>query len=157
MKKIILIGAGAAVLLAGGIGGTIAFLDMGHHAKSAAAAKPAPPKPKPIYFSQLSDVVVTVPADQNNDGNAYIQFSVQFSTFNQTALTSFTSLEPIIKSQIINLLMTQTAKELVNPATHEALAKNCLAIANKVLNTSGQFTPPNPFTAAYITNIVEQD
>lgn len=157
MKKIILIAAGAVVLLGGGIGGTVAFLTMGHHASSPAKAAP-PPKPKPIYFAQLGDVVVSVPAD-DSDGAAttYVQITLQFSTFDQNAVTTFTNLQPIIKAQIINLLMAQTAKALIDPSTHAALAKHCLDISNQVLNASANYTPPNPFTAAYITNLVEQN
>jgi flagellar basal body-associated protein FliL len=156
MKKIILIAAGAVVLLGGGIGGTVAFLTMGHHAGG--PAKAAPPPPKPIYFAQLGDVVVSVPAD-GSDGAAttYVQITLQFSTFDQNAVTTFTNLQPIIKAQIINLLMAQTAKALVDPNTHAALAKDCLDISNQVLDASANYTPPNPFTAAYITNLVEQN
>jgi flagellar basal body-associated protein FliL len=157
MKKIILIAAGAVVLLAGGIGGTVAFLTMGHHGSSSAAKPALPPPPKPIYFAQLADVVVSVPADTSDPTSSYIQITLQFSTFDQNAVTSFTTLQPIIKAQVINLLMTKTAKSLIAPAEHDALSKNCLDIANKVLNTDANYTPPNPFTAAYITNLVEQN
>jgi flagellar basal body-associated protein FliL len=155
MKKIILIAAGTVVLLAGGVGGTIAFLTLGHHNNTATPA--APPPPKPIYFAQLNDVVVSVPADTNDPTSSYIQITLQFSTFDQNAVTTFTNLQPIIKAQVINLLMSQTAKSLTAPSTHDALSKTCLDIANKVLNTSANYTPPNPFTAAYITNLVEQN
>lgn len=155
MKKIILIAAGAVVLLVGGVGGTIAFLTLGHH--NNAATPTAPPPPKPIYFAQLNDVVVSVPADTNDSTSSYIQITLQFSTFDQNAVTTFTNLQPIIKAQIISLLMSKTAKSLTDPSTHDTLSKNCLDIANKVLNTSASYTPPNPFTAAYITNLVEQN
>ncbi|MBB5373730.1 flagellar basal body-associated FliL family protein [Acidocella aromatica] len=155
MKKIILIAAGAVVLLAGGIGGTVAFLTLGHHHNAATPAAPAPPKP--IYFAQLNDVVVSVPADSNDPASSYIQITLQFSTFDQNAVTTFTNLQPIIKAQVINLLMSQTAKSLTDPSTHDALSKNCLDIANTVLNSAANYTPPNPFTAAYITNLVEQN
>ncbi len=154
MKKIILIATGAVVLLAGGIGGTIAFLTLGHH--NGAASHAAPP-PKPIYFAQLNDIVVSVPADTNDSTTSYIEITLQFSTFDQNALATFTNLQPIIKAQIINLLMAQTAKSLTDPSTHDTLSKNCLDIANKVLNASANYTPPSPFTAAYITNLVEQN
>lgn len=155
MKKIILIAVGAVVLLAGGIGGTVAFLTMGHHNNAATPA--APPPPKPIYFAQLDDIVVSVPADTNDSTGSYIQITLQFSTFDQKAVTTFTNLQPIVKAQIINMLMAQTAKSLITPSTHDALSKHCLDIANKVLNANANYTPPNPFTAAYITNLVEQN
>lgn len=155
MKKIILIAAGAVVLLAGGIGGTVAFLTLGHHNNTTKSSEPPPPMP--IYFAQLNDVVVSVPADTNDLTTSYIQITLQFSTFDQNAVTTFTNLQPIITAQVINLLMSQTAKSLTDPGTHDALSKHCLDIANKVLNTTASYNPPNPFTATYITNLVEQN
>jgi flagellar FliL protein len=153
MKKIILAAVGALVLLGGGAGGTVAYLHMKHH-----AGPPKPPPPKPILFAQLDSIVVTVPADSSADaGQAYVQFAIQFASTDPKALASFNALQPIIKSETINLLMTQNAKQLMDPSTHAALAKNCLVIANQVLDKNAGFTPANPFTAAYITNIVEQD
>ena len=155
MKKIIIICIGALVLIGAGIGGTFAFLSMRHH--NASAANAATPALKPIYFAQLADVVVSVPADSNSPPNTYIDITLQFSTFDQNAVTTFTNLQPIIKAQVINLLMAQTGKSFTDPSTHDALIKNCLDIANQVLNARANYTPPNPFTGAYITNLVEQE
>jgi len=151
MKKIILIAVAAVVLLGGGIGGVFAYLSL-HHPKSAAKILP-----KPIYFAQLGDIVVTVPADANDPTSTYVQITLQFSSFDTNALTSFDNLQPIIKSQVIALLMAMSAKELMDPASHDAISKSCLTIANQVLNKAAAYTPPNPFTAAYITNLVEQN
>lgn len=154
-KKIIIIAAATVVLLGGGIGGTMAYLSMRH---PAASNKPAPPPaPKPILFAQLADLVVSVPADTTDSTPAYVQITLQFSTFDTNAVTDFGNLQPIIKAQIISLLMAQTAKSLMDPTTHDTLTKTCLAITNKVLNTAAAYSPPNPFTAGYITNIVEQN
>jgi flagellar basal body-associated protein FliL len=153
MKKIILASVGVLVLLGGGAGGTVAYLQMKHH-----AGPPKPPLPKAILFAQLDNLVISVPADSSGDsGQAYIQFAVEFASTDPKAVASFNALQPIIKSETLNLLLTENAKQLMDPSTHAALAKNCLAIANQVLNKSAAYTPPNPFTAAYITNIVEQD
>ena len=152
MKKIIIIAVAALVPL-GGAGGAFAYLHMHHH-----AGPPKPPPPMPLLFAELDGLVVSVPADSSGQsGQAYVQFSVEFASTNPAALASFSALLPIIKAKTIDLLMKQNAKQLMDPSTHNALAKNCLAIANQVLGTSAAFTPPNPFTAAYITNIVEQD
>lgn len=153
MKKIILISLAAVLLLGGGIGGTFFYLSTRH----AAPGKAPPPPPKPIYFAQLSNLIVTVPADSSDSTPAYVQITLEFSSFDAKAVADFTSLQPIIKSQIISLLMQQTAKSLMDPAKHDALTTQCLAIANQVLNKSANYTPVNPFTAAYITNIVEQN
>ncbi len=153
MKKIILIAVGAVVLLGGGIGGTMAYLSLHHGAPAKAVAPP----PKPIVFAELDNLVVNVPADSSNPASSFVQITLQFATTEPDAVTSFTSLQPIITAQVIALLMTKTAKSLMDPATHDALAQNCLGIANGVLNKSAGFKPPSPFTAAYITNIVEQN
>ena len=77
MKNILLIAAGALVLLGGGIGGTVALHGHGQHA--AVAAKPPPPKP--LFFAELDDLVVSVPADiHRQSAPAYVQFAVQFAT-----------------------------------------------------------------------------
>ncbi len=153
MKKIILIAVVTAVMLGGGIGGAFYYLSM--HRTATAAHKPPPPKP--IYFAQLADIVITVPADTDDSTSTYVQITLQFSSFDPNAVTDFNNLEPIIKSQIITLLMTKTAKSLMDPSSHDDLTKTCLAIANQVLNKSANYTPPNPFTAGYITNLVEQN
>jgi flagellar protein FliL len=153
MKKIIIGAVVALLLLGGGGGGALAYLHMRHH-----AGPPKPPPPKPILFAELDNLVVSVPVDSSGQsGQAYVQFAIEFASTNPAAVTSFNALQPIIKAYTINLLMTQNAKQLMDPSTHAALAKNCLSIANQVLNKSAEFSPASPFTAAYITNIVEQD
>lgn len=154
MKKIILIAAGAVLVLGGGIGGTIAIMGLG---RPAAAAQAAKPPPRPIFFAELADLVVSVPADANDAAPAYVQITLQFSTLDNHAVTSFGTLQPIIKAQIIALLMGQTAKALMDPATHDALTTQCQGIVNKVLDSAAGYTPPDPFTAAYITSLVEQN
>ena len=152
MKKIIIAGVTVLVLLGGG-GGAVAYLHMRHH-----AGPPKPLAPKPLLFAVLDNLVVSVPADSTGQsGQAYVQFAVEFASTNPNALASFSALQPIIKAKTIDLLLTQNARQLMDPSTHPTLAKNCLAIANQVLSQSAAFTPANPFTAAYITNIVEQD
>ncbi len=152
MKKII-IAAIAAVVLLGGAGGAFVYLHMHHH-----AGPPKPKPPKPLLFADMDELVVSVPADSTGQSSqSYVQFSIEFASTNPAAITSFGALLPIIKAKTIDLLMTENAKQLMDPSTHAALAKNCLGIANQVLDVSAGFTPPNPFSAAYITNIVEQD
>ncbi|MGE4481086.1 flagellar basal body-associated FliL family protein [Acidocella sp.] len=153
MKKIILAAVGAVVILGGGAGGTFAYFKLTHH-----EGPPKPPPPKPIYFAQLDNLVVTVPVDSTEGANqSYVQFSVQFASTDEKAVETFAALQPIVRAETINLLMTQTAKQLMDPAAHAALAKNCLGIANHVLEKNAEYHEGGPFTAAYITNIVEQD
>jgi flagellar basal body-associated protein FliL len=155
MKKMIMFGGiGAVVLLAGG-GGTFAFLEMGH--KSAGPAKPVAVPPKPIVFAALPDLVVSIPDDTGDPPSSYVQLTLQFATTDPNAVTAFTNLQPIIKAQIISLLMNETGKTLADPAGRDTLTKNCLAISNTVLTKSAGYTPANPFSAAYITNLVVQN
>jgi flagellar FliL protein len=158
MKKIILIAVAAVVLLGGGGAGVFVYLSMQQKPSTAAAAKPAKPvPPKPIFFAQLGDIVVTVPADSSDPTASFVQITLQLGSFDPNAVADFDNLQPIIKAQVITLLMSQTAKQLMDTSTHPALTKSVLDIANHVLDTSANYTPPNPFTAAYITNLVEQN
>ena len=154
LKKILMFGGIALVVVGGGVGGAVVFL---HHGGKAAAAKPVAVPPKPILFAELDNVVVSIPADAGEPATSYVQFGIQFATTNADAVTQFGALQPIIKADIINLMMNETQKTLQDPATRAALAKNCLGISNGVLAASANFTPPNPFSAAYITNLVVQD
>jgi len=155
MKKIILFGGiGIVVLLAGG-GGAFAYLELNQ--KPAAPAKPVALPPKPIVFAALPDLVVSIPDDAGDPPSSYVQLTLQFATTDPNAVTAFTNLQPIIKSQIISLLMNETGKTLADPAGRDTLTKNCLAISNTVLTKSAGYTPANPFSAAYITNLVVQN
>ena len=106
---------------------------------------------------QLDNVVVSIPADAGDPATSYVQFGIQFATTEPNAVTEFTSLQPIIKADVINLMMNETQKTLQDPAARVALTKSCLGISNSVLSASANYTPANPFTAAYITNLVVQD
>ena len=154
LKKILIFGGIALAVIGGGVGGAVVFL---HHGGKAAAAKPVAAPPKPILFAELDNVVVSIPADAGEPATSYVQFGIQFATTNPDAVTQFGALQPIIKAAIINLMMNETQKTLQDPATRSRLAANCLALSNEVLGKSGGFKPADPFTAAYITNLVVQD
>lgn len=153
-KKLLILAGAAVIVIGGGAGGALWKLGIfPHHA----AAKPLVAPPKPILFASLSDVVVSVPDDAGDPPSSFVQFGVQFSTYDEKALTSFAAVQPIIKSDIISLLMTETGKSLEDPATRATLAKDCLDISNNVLARNANYTPAKPFNAAYITNLVVQD
>ncbi|WP_234730536.1 flagellar basal body-associated FliL family protein [Acidocella facilis] len=156
MKKIILGAVAALVLVGGGGGGALVYIKMtGHHSPP---AHPKPPPPKPLLFGTLENMVVSVPLDSSAQaGQGFVQISIQYATTDQKAIDSFNALLPIIKAETITLLMKQTAKQLMDPSTHDSLTKTCVTLANQVLDKNAGFTPPDPFTAAYITNIVQQD
>ncbi len=154
LKTILLFGGIAVVVIGGGVGGAVMYL---HHGAPTAANKPVVVVPKPIYFADLDNVVVSIPADAGDPATSYVQFGIQFATTDPNAVTEFTALEPIIKADVINLMMNETQKTLQDPAARVALTKSCLGISNSVLSASANYTPANPFTAAYITNLVVQD
>ncbi len=165
----ILVIVGAVVLAAGagiagtlgmqkflphGIGGAVSSIaSAGPGAKKAA---PAPAKPQPLFFADLSDVVVSIPPQTGAPATSYVEFGIQFATHDQNAVTSFGTFQPIVKSEIINLLMNETSSALQDPQVRSGLIQNCLDIANGVMVKNTNSTTP-PFTAAYITNLVVQD
>jgi len=150
--------AGTAAVAAGvGAGGMFGFLHFKPHpAGVTAAAVTVPAAPKTVYFADLSDVTVSIPPDTGEPATSYLEFGIQFSTTDQNALTAFDELQPIIKSDIINLLMNETSHSLQDPQTRADLIKSCLDISNNVLARNANYTPA-PFGAAYITNLVVQD
>ena len=155
LGKILMIAGIVVVAIGAGIGGTLGVTAlMPHHTASAAKL---PPAIKTLFFASLTDVIVSIPADAGAPPSSFVQFAVNFSTYDQNAITAFAEVQPIIKSDVISLLMNETGKTLQDPATRNDLSKSCLAIANTVLSRSASFTPMNPFTAAYITNLVVQN
>jgi flagellar basal body-associated protein FliL len=86
-----------------------------------------------------------------------VQLGIQFATYDQNSLTTFDELQPIIKADIINLMLNETSAGLQTPQVRADIVKNCQNIANSVMSQSANYTPANPFYAAYITNLVIQD
>ena len=159
MLKILLIVLIVILAVAAGIGGTLGVSDYLHHANatSASAQGPKPPPPKALYFATLTDVTVSIPPQLGAAATSYVEFSVQLSTFDQSALVTFEELQPIIRAAVITLLMNETSQSLQDPQTRVDLTKGCLHIANDVLDRNASYNPPNPFGFAYITNLVVQD
>lgn len=153
MKKAVFIALGAVVLLALGGGGAYAYLTLtakpGKHAAS-------PPKPSPIFFAQLADLVVSIP-DQAGDPPAdFVDVTLQFQTGKEDQLANFSTIEPIIRSQLIGILMRQSAKTLSDPAVRQQIEQQSLEVVNAALQ-SRHYAQTAPFTAAFITNLVVQD
>jgi flagellar basal body-associated protein FliL len=174
LGKILVIAVVAVLAVGAGIGGTLGLQKYLPHIigsgaaaaagagtgtgagvkKSAAAAAPA--HPQPLYFADLSDVVVSIPPQTGAPATSYVEFGIQFSTFDPNAVTNFGTYQPIVKSEIINLLMNETSAALQDPKVRTGLIQNCLDIANSVMMKNAS-SPTPPFTAAYITNLVVQD
>jgi len=156
--KILAIAGGLLLSVGLGVGGTLAgtALLTKHSGATQVAAK-QPPAPKPIYFATLPDLVVSIAPAQGQAATSFVQFGVQFSTYDQNALAVFDQLQPIIKADIISLLMNETGTDLQDPRTRIDLAKSCLDLSNTILSNKAGYTPAAPFNAAYITNLVVQD
>ena len=133
------------------------FLQPGSAAHTHDTAKADNAHPKPLLFADLSDIVVSIPPQSGAPATSYVQIAMQFSTHDEKAVESFAALQPIIKSQVIDLLMSETSATLQNPATRNELIKNCLNVANTVLVQNPGNGTGKPFEAAYITNLVVQD
>jgi flagellar basal body-associated protein FliL len=155
--KILLIAGVAVVGLGAAAGGTFAVLEFWPHKDTGQAKAAAPPPPKPLYFTDVANVTVSIPPDTGSPPTSFVQVGVQFSTYDQTAVASFTALQPIIKADIIGVLMGQTGNAMADPKTREAIAQSCLDISNKVLAQNANFKTTPAFTAAYITNLVVQE
>jgi flagellar basal body-associated protein FliL len=159
VSKLVVVVAAMVAILAG-IGGTLGVQRYLLHPATASAAKPAHPvaqPPKPIYFADLADVVVSVPPQAGAQATSYVDFDMQFATNDAKAPVDFSALQPIIKAEIVNLVMNQTSAALQEPATRAGLIQQCLAIANNVLAKDAIPNTPPPFYAAYITSLVIQD
>jgi flagellar basal body-associated protein FliL len=159
MVKILLIVLIAIIAIAASVGGTLAVSDLMHHASPTVASgeAPKPPPPKPVYFATLTDITVSIPPQTGAAATSYVDFSVQLSTYDQSALVPFEELQPIIKEAVITLLMNETSQSLQDPQTRVDLTKDCLHIANDVVDRNASYSPANPFGSAYITNLVVQD
>ena len=156
--KILAIAVGLVLSAGLGIGGTLAGTAL--LAKQSIAAQVAaklPPAPKPIYFATLPDLVVSIAPAEGQPATSFVQFGVQFSTSDQNALVVFDQLQPIIKADVISLLMNETGTALQDPRNRIDLAKSCLDLSNTILSNKAGYTPAAPFNAAYITNLVVQD
>jgi flagellar basal body-associated protein FliL len=160
MNKLVMAGVIVLALAigAGGMFGVMHFLSTSAAAHAHETAKSdAHAHPKAIYFAELPDIVVSIPPQTGADATSYVQISLQFSTHDPRAVDSFNALLPIIKSQVISLLMNETGATLQNPAARAELLQNSLNAANAVLVKNADDTNGKPFDAAYVTNFVVQD
>ena len=156
MKKLIIaiLAIVIVILLCGG--GAAYYFLFYHHSNGSKTVHVE--KPKPILFAELSNLVASVPKSSSDTSDqVYVQMSIQFATTDPKALVAFTTMLPIIQSKMLTLLMQQKADQLMNPQNHDSLSKSLLSVVNQVLDKNAGFTPADPFSAAYITNIVEQD
>ncbi|MDR3520784.1 MAG: flagellar basal body-associated FliL family protein [Acidocella sp.] len=157
-KKLYIVISIVVIVATGGIGGTFAafkFISYKNAGSTVASAVIVPPKP--IFFTDVMDVTVSIPPEQNAPPTSFVQVGLQFSTSDPEAIVSYGELQPIIKAAIISILMTQTTNALADPKARAVLIKSCLDISNNVLEKNSNFKAIPPFSAAYITNLVVQE
>jgi flagellar basal body-associated protein FliL len=169
MKLVIKIGGAVAVVAVLGAGGTFAAMHFLHSGGTKTVAKPVVLPPKPILFAVLTIPAVSISPEAGSPASSFVDFGIQFSTTDPNALVSFTALQPIIQSAVINLLLNETSTQLQDPKVRSQLIVDSLAVANSVLLKNGYALPaavptgatPDPsappFTAGYITDLVVQD
>ncbi len=154
MKKLIIIGLAALAVLGGGGAASYVLVLAPHgNAKTAKAAV----KPKPLLFAEMDDLVASIPPDTGEPASSYLSMSIQFSTTDPAAQEAFSSIEPIIKARLIDLMLGETGKTVIDPAARQALLAASLQAVNQALTKNMGYTPVNPFTAAYITSLVIQN
>jgi flagellar basal body-associated protein FliL len=157
-KKIYIVISIVVIVATIGTGGTFAVLKFIPHKKAGGTVASAVIVPtKPIFFTDVMDVTVSIPPEQNASPTSFVQVGLQFSTYDPAAIVSYGELQPIIKAAIISILMTQTTSGLADSKARAALIKSCLDISNDVLEKNANLKAIPPFSAAYITNLVVQE
>jgi flagellar basal body-associated protein FliL len=168
MKLVIKIGAAVAVVAVLGAGGTFAAMHFMHSGGPKTPEKAVVLPPKPLLFAVLSIPAVSISPEAGSPATSFVDFGIQFATTDPNALVSFTALQPIIQSAVINLLLSETSTQLQDPAVRTTLITNSLAVANSILLKNGYAPAPSsagvtadpaapPFSAGYITDLVVQD
>lgn len=148
--------AGIAVVALGvGMGGAVgAMRFVGGTVASAHAATPTK-KASPIFFAPLDDITVSIPAAAGEPADSYVDVGIQFATHDQKAVDAFTALEPIVKANVLALLMAQSTAGLQSEPSRSAIISQCLEIANNVVEKNANYQSA-PFIGGYITNLMVQ-
>ena len=147
-KKLMMI-AVAALLLLGGGGGAFFML----HKKPPEAGAEAPKKEEPKKLPNFVDMdQVTVNLADKEDGHLMqIKFSLEVES--GEAENTIKEMGPALRAQFLLVLGSHTAAEMGTREGKEALAKELMAVANKVLEP----TPAaKAVTAVHITQLIIQ-
>jgi hypothetical protein len=87
--------------------------------------------------------------------DSYVDIRIQFATHDQKAVDAFTALEPIVKANVLALLMAQSTAGLQSDPFRSAIIAQCLQIANATVEKNANYQAP-PFINGYITNLMVQ-
>jgi len=148
--------AGIAVVALGvGMGGALGAMHFLGGTVASAHAETPPQMAAPIYFAPLDDITVSMPPAAGEPADAYVDIGIQFATHDQKAVDAFTALEPIVKANVLALLMAQSTAGLQSEPSRSAIIAQCLQIANATVEKNANYQAP-PFINGYITNLMVQ-
>jgi flagellar FliL protein len=138
---VLIVGAGAALVLTHGFG------------HSAASAKTAAHKPSgpPIYLALDPPFVVNFQADQIV---RFLQVSVQVMSRDQKSLDLLKANDPVVRNDLLILFGNQKYATIATPAGKEQLRNDALAVVRKDLAQAGG--DPKTLEAVYFTSFVMQ-
>lgn len=133
-KKLIIIIVAAVLLLSVGI--TAAWLMMSEPApeEGASTDAPAPPEPRKIpVFVDLSSFTVNLHNPNEELEDRYLQIKLVAEVKDAPASEVVKNLMPAVRNEIILLLSTKRADEILSRQGKEALVKDIVAAANRPL------------------------
>ncbi|HRK57494.1 MAG TPA: flagellar basal body-associated FliL family protein, partial [Burkholderiaceae bacterium] len=131
-KKLIIVIVAAVLLLSVGI--TAAWLMMSEPAPEETADAPAPPEPRKIpVFVDLSSFTVNLHNPNEELEDRYLQIKLVAEVKDQPASEVVKNLMPAVRNEIILLLSTKRADEILSREGKEALVKDIVAAANRPL------------------------
>jgi flagellar FliL protein len=130
-KKLILIGAGALLLVAGAAGGTW-FVMKGSHAPAAADGAPvkaAKKEPKhvdkgaPPVFLPLESFVVNLHSTASQSNDQFLQTEMTLRLADESVVMDVKQHMPEVRNHVLMLLSSKTAAELLTPEGKTKLAE----------------------------------
>ncbi len=153
--KLLTIISAAIALIIGGCGALIVLKVI----PGLSLSKQAPEKPPFIGYADLNNIIVNVPDVAGDSPSDYVQVDIQFSAHDQKLIDKFSSVEPIMRSSVLQEIMKSNASQLDDQSYREDLKKNCLNIVNNEMKTAlgANFKGQQLFYGAYITALTIED
>lgn len=169
MKRFILVGLGAVVVIVMLVGDGVAVSSIllnyrgggGPAKKQEAPVTKSPPKvlaASKQIFVKIPQFVVTIPSGPSGDqATVYLQLSLSFMTGDKRAAKDFDLLMPAIKSGIISSVMGAPPAEVQDPVKMKrSIAMNSLRVVNEAVHDGDPKVRDAPFRAAYVTGYLVQ-
>ena len=151
MKKMVMIGAGVAVLLAAAVGGTLFVTGAfgGHAAASATKAAPAPVKTA-AYLPMDPAFTVNI---EDGFATRFLQVEINLMYRDSSVVERATKAMPHIRNDVLLLLSAQNRESIGTPEGRLALQAALLNKINEVLTAD---TGSGGVEAVYFTKLVVQ-